>query len=120
MSLTIPNPEEIKKHLVPLGLVNPKWSNDKKELIYKMFIDHFQLAGQSSHEFLLEELVASLKKIFLFIREQKSKVPSEFAVLGLYLVSLYMNIEETGEKLDVKAAFLKAQSSAKSYLDEVV
>jgi hypothetical protein len=104
------NPKDIKKHLLTLGLMDSEWPKEDKEELYKMFISHFQLAGQKKHEFLIDDLVASFKKIFLFIRERGSKVPTEFAILGLYLVSLYMNIEQSGEHLDVKQIFIKTKS----------
>jgi hypothetical protein len=67
--------------------------------------DHFGIEGQREVQFRLRDFQASFAKVFAACEADGSKIHSEFAALGVMLVSLYETLERTGLKLDVRGSF---------------
>jgi hypothetical protein len=89
-----------------LGLFSPSWDNSLKSKLTDLFLAHFQSGAQVPKLFKLTDMIDSFGQIFFFIKEHGGKVPSEFALLGLYLTSLYLTLEETKQAFNVRDTFM--------------
>ena len=74
--------------------------------------EHFGLEGQSHVQFKLAEFEQTFAKVFQACAKGGERIAPEFTALGILLLTLYENLESTGEAFDVRGAFLKAQEKA--------
>ena len=58
-----------------------------------------------------EALQSSFIRIFQFLLEKKVKLSSEFMVFGIYLITLYLALEEGAFEHSIKALFLESESA---------
>jgi len=98
--------------LKKMNLVPDHWSAEQEHGLENIFEAHFDQGSSGKMKFEFSQLLQSFTKIFQFIHSNKGKVPSEFAMLGVYLSSLYMNLETVSCELDVKAAYQVATSES--------
>ena len=59
--------------------------------------------------FNLKSFQESFLKIFQFLVEKKVRLSSEFMVFGIYLVTLYLTLEQGGFQHSVKSIFLEVE-----------
>ena len=96
--------------LAKLGLLNPDWPEADQEKIMQIFRTHFGAARSDSIVFKLEHLRDGMVSMSQFLLEKKAKITTDFLYLGIYLVTLYGTLEETGEALPVKEIYLENRS----------
>jgi len=80
----------------------------KKDELYDLFNTHFGPGDQKEVLFSIEKFQSSFSDIFKFFSLNKVSIDKDFAVLGIYLASLYSNLEELNTPVDVRDAFNKA------------
>lgn len=100
------DPEKLDKPMIELGLIGKNWRKDEKKQIIKLFLNHFSSSESKAIKFKTTHLVASFTRIFIFLASKKSKLPSDFAMLGVALVCLYSTLDNVEEDTDVKSCYL--------------
>jgi len=96
--------------LEKIKLIDPHDNNEIKNEMKNLFKSHFGEALNSPIKFKMSDFQESFHQIFSFLYKQNKNLPSEFTFLGIYLVTLYLNLSSIEESLDVKASYLKAIS----------
>ena len=95
--------------LVKIGLLDPSWPKEDQEKIMQIFRKHFGSAQTENVEFKLENLRAGIISMAQFLLEKKARIKKDFLYLGIYLVTMYGTLEETGEALPVKDIYLSSR-----------
>lgn len=98
--------EMFSNGLVEIGLAKDLDDEKRKELEV-LFKEHFGAGGSEPIHFKLKEFQESFYHMFKFFVDNYIELKSDFMFLGIYLVTLYMNLENSDHKLDVKQCFLK-------------
>ena len=75
---------------------------------------HFGASDQTSVRFSLSEFQKTFADVFTCCAKAKAKLPSEFLVLGLSLLTLYENLETRGGAFNARAAFLASLGGLRS------
>ena len=99
-------PETFEQGLINIQLISPGDSEEVKNRIRELFTSHFGDALKGPVHFEMDVFQESFHQIFSYLYEQNKSLPTEFTFLGLYLVTLYMNLSEIDEALDIKKAYL--------------
>lgn len=99
------NDDDYEKGLSQLGIINTNMNSDQRNDIKNLFNNHFGSGKEAPVKFSLKELQSSFNTIFSFFLKNDIPLNPEFAVLGLCLVTLYLNLEEIDYPLDVRGAF---------------
>ncbi len=73
---------------------------------------HFGQGDQTSVSFSLKVFQNTFAEVFDACARAKIKLHPEFFVLGIALLSLYENLENSGERFDVRRCFLWAESKS--------
>lgn len=89
-----------KLRLSPSG-----WPEAKKKELESLFLSHFQKGDISAQVFQTKDMVSSFSKIFSFLKDNQVTVPSEFALLGIGITGLYLNLSQTNTAYDVAGVF---------------
>jgi hypothetical protein len=97
-----------EKGLTKIKLIDETDSEEIKKEMKKLFSAHFGDALYSEIKFSMKDFQESFHQVFSFLFKQGKQLPSEFTFLGIYLVTLYLNLSSLGECLDVKGAYLRA------------
>ena len=71
-----------------------------------LFKNHFGEGDQTAVQFEASKFTDSFQAVFKHVFQQKKRLPVEFAFLGIYLVTLYLNLGEIEDGLDVRSAFM--------------
>lgn len=79
----------------------------KKEELKQLFFAHFGPGDQDVVKFEISQFSESFYELFHFFVNNKVELAKDFIFLGIYLVTLYMHLEELGEDYNVREAFLK-------------
>jgi|GEM_PF-4600314 len=95
----------MRESLEELKLFAPDWSDEQKVCLINLFLKHFKSGAEHPIHFKVSDMLDSFGNIFFFIKDNGGKVPSEFALLGIYLASLYLTLENTGHTYNVSDAF---------------
>lgn len=94
-----------KNAMIDMGLI-PGWLDDpKKNQIFSIFLEHFSKAHQIPVAFSLAHFFRTFSKLLLLLIRLRVKLSAEFAVLGIYLFSLYLSLRKCPYPLDVMSAF---------------
>ena len=101
--------EQFRKGLNDIGLARGL-SEEKTSELELLFKKHFGAGGSEPIHFKLEEFQESFYHMFKFFVDNKVELKSDFMFLGIYLVTLYMTLENAKEKIDVKECFLKVMN----------
>jgi hypothetical protein len=100
------NDELFEKALASIGLSSNLDQNKKEELKALLFA-HFGPGDQDVVNFKISQFSESFYELFHFFVENKVHLEKDFIFLGIYLVTLYMHLEELGESYNVREAFLE-------------
>jgi len=76
------------------------------------FEKHVGEGDQTSVRFELKAFQRTFAEVFDACRSARSRIPAEFAVLGVLLLTLYENLERSGDSYDVREAFRAGKSAA--------
>ncbi len=97
-----------EKGLIKIKLIDESDSEEIKNEMKKLFSAHFGEALNTPIKFSMKDFQDSFHQVFSFLFKQGKQLPSEFTFLGIFLVTLYLNLSSVDEKLDVKAAYSRA------------
>jgi hypothetical protein len=92
--------------LEEIGLLDAHFSQEDKETLGKLFRAQFGAALDQDMRFKLDHLKNSIIQMSDFMLRKKVKISKDFLYLGIYLVTLYSSLEESGEALPVKKIYL--------------
>jgi hypothetical protein len=102
------NGQQYELGLMEIGLINKNDSSETREDIMSIFKDHFGGGDQGEVVFKIDKFMNSFQLIFDRIFHQNKKLSEDFVYLGIYLVTLYLHLEEIGEPLNVRESFNRA------------
>ena len=94
-----------------VGLISASDSDEVINEMKTLFKNHFGEGDQTSVHFEISKFTDSFQAVFKHVFHQRKRLPVEFAFLGIYLVTLYLNLGEIEEGLDVRASFMKVHSA---------
>jgi hypothetical protein len=97
--------ELFEKGLDQLGLTQGLEASSK-ETLKSLFHQHFGPGDQDHVLFRINEFTDSFFELFDFFVKHNIKLHKDFIFLGLYLVTLYLHLEELDVELDVRSAFM--------------
>jgi hypothetical protein len=99
--------EKFENALKKIGLTKNLDLNKINELKI-LFKAHFGHDGQSIVKFSVSEFSESFYELFHYFVKNEVELSKDFIFLGIYLVTLYLHLEELDESFDVKSAFLES------------
>ena len=88
-----------------IGLTKNLNEEDTKVLV-ALFHNHFGPGDQTCVKFEIEKFQESFYELFKFFMDHKVELSKDFIFLGIYLVTLYLNLEQLDCEFDVRSAFL--------------
>lgn len=94
--------------LEEIGLLRKEFSPEDKEELALLFRKHF--GAGINQEFKLDHFKDSIIRMSEFMLNKKVKISKDFLYLGIYLVTLYSSLEETGAELPVKQIYLDVRA----------
>ena len=92
--------------LKKIGLISDEWSDEDKNKLAELFKAQFGSSIDTEMNFDLEHFKASIIKITNFLLTKKVTITKDFLYLGIYLVTLYSNLEHSPDKFAVKNIYL--------------
>lgn len=98
-------PKKMENGLLALGLVK-NGDPEKIEETKKLLFSHFGDADQGLVSLELTHFKKSFHALFRYLKRESITLTSDFLFLGIYLVTLYLCLAESNQKVDVKKAFL--------------
>lgn len=99
-----------KEGLLGMGLIHSNWSEKEKNDLAEIFGRQFGKNRSGEVMFKLDDLNQTIIEISHFMLERKVKVSKDFLYLGIYLVTLYGVMEETGLPFPVKDLYLETKA----------
>jgi hypothetical protein len=103
-------PEVFDKGLEGLGMIRPSMSPEERDEIRNLLFSHFGEGRNSPVIFSVEKFQKSFDEIFSYFLKNEVPLHPEFALLGANLATLYSNLQNIKAPLDVRSAFVKADS----------
>jgi predicted unusual protein kinase regulating ubiquinone biosynthesis (AarF/ABC1/UbiB family) len=94
-----------EKGLEKTGLIQPSWSAEDRDRMATLFRAHFGQALDAPMSFKLETFQKSFQAVFTFLMEKKVHLTTDFLLLGVMLVTLYLSLEELGGEYSVAAIY---------------
>lgn len=101
--------ELFQRGLLKSGLTQSHWSDEDKAHMAELFRAHFGTALDTPMAFNLEAFQKSFQTVFAFLLEKKVKLTTDFLLLGVMLVTLYLSLEEIGGEFAVAEIYHRAQ-----------
>lgn len=99
--------ESFENGLIKLGMIKDSMGEKQKNDIKEIFYKHFGEGKTAAVKFSLKNLQDSFNVIFSYFLKEDIPLNPEFAILGVYLVTLYLTLQEFPHALDVRDAFTK-------------
>lgn len=97
--------------LVETGLISQDWSVEDQLEMKRLFKAHFGSAIDQPMEFKLASFQESFQNVFSFLMKKKVKLSTDFLILGVMLVTLYLSLEELGGSYPVADIYKKSKLS---------
>lgn len=104
--------EQYRSGLTKIGLLDPSWPAEDQTTIMEIFKKHFGAAQTGEVQFQLDHLRDGIVSMAHFLLEKKTRITTDFLYLGIYLVTMYGTLEETGEALPVKEIYLSSRAQS--------
>jgi hypothetical protein len=99
-----------QRGLQATGLIQATWSTEDRDRMATLFRAHFGQSLDAPMTFRLETFQKSFQAVFSFLMEKKVHLTTDFLLLGVMLVTLYLSLEELGGEYSV-AAIYKASAA---------
>ncbi|EAQ97590.1 hypothetical protein [Congregibacter litoralis] len=97
-----PDPELLDRALYDMGFLRKDLGPEETEELRGLLQAHFG-SQQRSQRFSIEVFKESFNALFDFFIEHDYQLRSDFVMVGLYLITLYLVLEDLGQSHDVKA-----------------
>lgn len=101
------NEEVYRSGLMKIGIMKDEWHLEDKNELSAIFKSQFGSSIDEAVSFNLETFKNSMLKISEFLIHKKITITKDFLYLGIYLVTMYSFLEESGQKIEVKNEYLK-------------
>jgi hypothetical protein len=110
------NDAELEVGLMETGLLKPEWPVETKAELKAILKSHFANSLEEGMKFELDHFQASFIKIAGFLAQNKVKIPQDFMYLGIYLISMYLALQNVSDALPVTQIFKDVDGQLKSSL----
>lgn len=97
--------------LIRIGLASSDWPKEDIQQLAELFKAQFGSSLETEMKFELESFKSSLMKVMDFLLKRKVKVSPDFMYLGIYLVTMYASLEESGASVNVKQTYLDVRKA---------
>jgi hypothetical protein len=104
-------PDVFDKGLEGLGMIRSSMSPEERQEIRQLLFSHFGEGRTSPVVFSVSKFQKSFDEIFSYFLKNEVPLHPEFALLGANLATLYANLQNIKAPLDVRSAFMKADSN---------
>lgn len=101
------DPQRFADGLLATGLTHADWSPEDRAHMAELLRAHFETANGAMH-FKLENFQQSFQKVFEFMVQKKAKLGGDFLLLGILLLTLYLGLEELGQRHEVDRLYQEA------------
>ncbi len=95
--------------LLETGLISQDWSQEDQLEMKRLFKAHFGSAIDQPMEFRLSTFQDSFQNVFSFLMKKKVKLSTDFLILGVMLVTLYLSLEELGGSYPVAEIYKRSK-----------
>lgn len=99
------NESLFSQSLAEIGLTK-NLNQEQSKVLIGLFHNHFGPGDQTCVKFKIEQFQESFYELFKFFMDNEVELSKDFIFLGIYLVTLYLNLEQLDCEFDVRAAFL--------------
>lgn len=96
--------------LIETGLISQEWSETDQLEMKRLFKAHFGSAIDQPMTFQLSTFQASFQNVFSFLLKKKVKLSTDFLILGVMLVTLYLSLEELGGAYPVADIYRRSKT----------
>lgn len=96
------NEKKLYEGLYAVGLVARSETDDE---VIRILFSHFGVANKNCVRFEMAHFRNSFHELFTYLKARKIKLSTDFLFLGIYLVTLYLNLSKWDKEYDVKACF---------------
>ncbi len=96
------NPKELDAGLLKMGLIKESASEQEKQELKQLLLDHVGSDSPTAVNFELQKFSDSFEKFFAYLKRNNVKLSADFLHLGIYLVSLYLNLDSINQPLNVQ------------------
>ncbi len=108
------NAHMFEEGLLKLGMIRESMNNEQKNEMRELFFKHFGEGREAPVKFSLGKIQDSFNAIFSHFLKNDIPLNPEFALLGIYLVTLYLTLQEIPDELNVNAVFNEVIQKYKS------
>jgi hypothetical protein len=98
-----------RQGLLQTGLISSTWSIEDQREMERLFKAHFGDTLKVPMSFNLKTFQDSFHNVFDFLMKKKVKLSTDFLILGVMLVTLYLNLEELGGSYPVAEIYKKVR-----------
>jgi hypothetical protein len=99
--------------LLETGLIQNSWPQADQNKMAELLKSQFGSSIEEPQYFTLNHFQKSFHHIFEFLMIKKSHISTDFMILGVMLVTLYLSLEKLGRSYDVKKIFLDVLNKQK-------
>jgi len=97
----------MQQGLEKMSLVHSDMKESTKKEIIDLLVSHVGSESPTNVKFSLEIFEKSFEDFFKILKSEKIRLPADFLFLGIYLVSLYSNLEKIDLPFNVQKAYLE-------------
>ncbi|SMF11509.1 hypothetical protein [Pseudobacteriovorax antillogorgiicola] len=94
--------DEFEDALLNLNLIEKNWQQERKDQLKGLLIDHFGSSLEGKVTFTMDMFYTSSHNLFSFLKDNGVEVDRNFLVFGIYLVCLYLALDELQVGIDVQ------------------
>lgn len=84
-----------------MGMIHPDLSSSAQTELKELLHAHFGI-NQQRQKFSIDAFKTSFDQLFSFFISHNYRLHSDFVLVGFYLITLYLNLEELGQAHDVR------------------
>lgn len=101
----LPDEAMLEKALHRLGFLHDGLEQAEADTLRRLLREHFG-ASTTAQRFSIEEFRASFDALFDFFIDHDYRLPTDFVLVGFYLITLYLSLDRLGSRHDVRALCL--------------
>jgi hypothetical protein len=98
--------------LEQLGMLRNDLPESARQELKDLLRAHFGNAAEGRQQFAIEPFKASFDELFDFFLRHGYRLHADFVVVGFYLITLYLTLEQTGQSHDVRGICMAALRGA--------
>jgi hypothetical protein len=86
-------------------------NKEKTQKLQELFFAHFGPGEQDQVKFEVNKFSDSFYELFRFFIDNQMKLHTDFMFLGIYLVTLYLNLQQLDVALNVRKSFMEVHNN---------